>query len=71
MAMQSSSWCFIAEVEQNSTIGKGLTLHSLPIHGYEGLMDWSATESALSLGDYFLNICEHWIFIRLLLSVKL
>lgn len=73
LAIWSWIWCFTAEVKQMSTVTKELYILCLwgSFHGYEGWMNWPDTDSALSLDDYFFNVCEHWIFISLLPSVKL
>lgn len=73
LATWSWIWCFAAEVKQMNTVTKELCVLCLwgSFHGYESWMNWPDTDSALSLNDYFFNVCEHWIFISLLLSVKL
>ena len=69
LAIWSWIWCFTAEVKQMSTVTKELYILRLcrSFHVYEGWMNWPDTDSALSLDDYFFNVCEHCIFISLYL----
>lgn len=73
LVIWSRIWCFTAEVKQMSMITKELYVLCLwgSFRGYESWMNRPDTDSALSLDDYFFNVCEQWVFVSISPSVKL